>query len=74
MSGGGKFATHIHANLVLSGVHVVFEVFQDTWHSNKENPSVYWHATLSCPSMASNSANVYLFAISLWMLTIPWTS
>ena len=30
-------------------VSLVFEVFQDTWHTNKENPSVYWHATLSCP-------------------------
>ena len=23
-----------------SGVYLVFEVFQDIWHSNKENPSV----------------------------------
>ena len=25
-------------------------MFRDIWPSNKENPSVYWHATLSCPS------------------------
>ena len=24
-------------------------MFRDIWPSNKENPSVYWHATLSCP-------------------------
>ena len=47
-----------------SGVYLVFEVFQDTLQSNKENPSVYWHATLSCPLMASNCANVYVVLIS----------
>ena len=31
----------------LSGVYLVFEVFQGTWHSNKENPSVSWNAALS---------------------------
>ena len=25
-------------------VSLVLEVFQDTWRSNKENPSGYWHA------------------------------
>ena len=35
-------------------MYLVFEVFQDTWRSNKENPSVYWGATLSCPLLASN--------------------
>ena len=38
--------------------------FQDTSHSNKENPSACWHATLSCPSMASNYASLYLAPIS----------
>ena len=28
---------------------------------------------LSCPSMASNYANLYLVLISFWMLIIPWT-
>ena len=37
-----------------SGVYLVFEVFQDAWRSNRENPSVHWGATLSCPLMASN--------------------
>ena len=37
-----------------SGVHLVFKVFQNTWHSRQENPSAHWHATLSCPLMASN--------------------
>ena len=27
-------------------------------------PAYYWHATLSCPSMASNYANLYLVPIS----------
>ena len=35
-------------------------MFRGIWPSNKENPSVYWHATLSCPFMASNYANSYL--------------
>ena len=29
-----------------SGVYIVFEVFQVTWRSNKESPSVYWTDTL----------------------------
>ena len=48
-----------------SGAHLVFEVFQDTWHFNKENPSVYWIASLSCPLMASYYANRCI------VLTIP---
>ena len=48
----------------LSGVYLVFEVFQETWHSNKENPSVCWHATLSYPLLASNYAHLYLVPIS----------
>ena len=55
-----------------SGVYLVFEVFQDTWGSNKGSPSVYWHATLSCPLMASNCGNSYLIPISFWMPTTPW--
>ena len=35
-------------------MYLVFEVVQNTGRSNKENPSAYWHATLSCPFMASN--------------------
>ena len=54
-----------------SGVYLVSEVFQD-WRSKKENPSLYWHATLSCPFMAWNNANLDLVPISFWMLTMPW--
>ena len=28
-----------------SGVHLIFEMSQDTWHSNKENPSAYWNVS-----------------------------
>ena len=42
-----EFITWILANLVFSGVYLVFKVFQDAWRSNKENPN--WNATLSCP-------------------------
>ena len=45
-----------------SGVYLVFVVFQDNWRSNKENRSVSWNAALSCPSMASNYADSYLFS------------
>ena len=31
------------------GVYLVFEVFRDTWHSNKKNPSVYWNAACLVP-------------------------
>ena len=48
-----------------SGVYLVLEVFPDTWNSNKENPSVYWNATLSCPLMASNYANLYLVNLAV---------
>ena len=34
-----------------------FEVFQDTWRSNKENASACWNAAVSCPFMASNYVN-----------------
>ena len=57
-----------------SGVYLVFDVIQDTWCSNKEDPSVYWNAALSCPFMASNYANSYLVPNSFWMLTMPWIS
>ena len=46
----------------------------DIWPSNKQNPTVYWGATLSCPFMASNNANSYLVPISFWMLTMAWIS
>ena len=55
-----------------SGVHLVLQVFRDIWPSNKENPSVYWHATLSCPFMASNYANSYLVPISFWSRSGCW--
>ena len=53
-------------------MYLVFEVFQDTWCSNKENPSVYWGATLSCPLMASNDSNSYLAPISFWSRSGCW--
>ena len=40
MSGGQSY---------FSGVHLVFQVFQETWCSNKQNPSANWNATLPCP-------------------------
>ena len=55
-----------------SGVYLVFEVFQDSWCSNKENPSAHWNAALSCPFMASAHGNSYLVLISFWTLTMPW--
>ena len=36
-------------------MYLVLKAFRDIWPSNKENPSVCWHATLSCPLMASYS-------------------
>ena len=69
-----KFITKIDA---ISGMCLVLEVFQDTWRSNKENPSVYWGATLSSPLMALKLckfvARSDLVPVSFWMLTIPWT-
>ena len=53
-----------------SGVHLVFEAFPDTRPSNRENPSVCWNATLSCPLMVTNYTNLHLVPISFWMLTI----
>ena len=57
-----------------SGVYVVFEVFQDTWHSNqgKSRCLLDSHPVLSL-TMASNYATPCLVLISFWMLTIPWT-
>ena len=37
--------------LITSFRRVVVEVPQDTSHSNKKDPSVHWHVTLSCPSI-----------------------
>ena len=70
VSGGGNLLPKFMP-ISFSGVYLVFEVFQDAWRSNKENPSVYWNATLPCPFMASNYANWYLVPISFWMLTMP---
>ena len=39
-----------------SGTYLVFQIFQDTWRSNKENPSVHWGANLSSPLLDSNYA------------------
>ena len=36
-------------------MHLVTVVFQEIWHSDKENLGASWNATLSCPSMASSS-------------------
>ena len=47
MSGGAKYLPKL-LPISFSGV------YQDFWPSKMENPSVYWHATLSCPLMASN--------------------
>ena len=66
-----KFVTKIHADLVFWR-YLGFEVFQNVWHFKKENPSVSWNATLSCPFIAANDANLYLVPISFWMLTMPW--
>ena len=52
MSGGGNYPNSCRSRF--SGVCLVFEVFQAACRSNKENPSVYWNAALSCPFMASN--------------------
>ena len=47
---------------------VILLVFRDI----KENPSVYWNVTLSCPLMASSHATSYLVPISFLVLTMPW--
>ena len=48
MSGGANLLPKLMP-ISFSGVHLIFEVFQDTWRSNKGNPSAYWNAALSCP-------------------------
>ena len=50
MSGSGNVLPKFMP-ISFSGVYLVFEMFQDTWRSNKDNPGVYWNATLSCPFM-----------------------
>ena len=49
-----------------SGGYLVVEVFRVIWNSNEGKRSVYWNATLSCPLMVSNYANLYLVPISFW--------
>ena len=49
MSGGSNYLPNF-LPISFSGVYLVLWVFRDIWPSNKENRSVYWHATLSCPS------------------------
>ena len=39
----------------------LLRLFQETWHSKKGNPSVYWHADLSCPWMASKMQSCISF-------------
>ena len=56
-----------------SGMYLVFEVFQGIWHSNKKNPCLYWHATLSCPFMCSNLCTLVSRSDLVLELTIPWT-
>ena len=46
-----KFISNIHANLVFR-CESRFEVFQDTWHSNREDPSV----SLACLPVLSLDA------------------
>ena len=69
---GGRNDLPIFIPILFSGVHLVVEVFQDTWCSNKENSSAHWGENLSCPLMASNYGKSYLVLISFWMLTMPW--
>ena len=71
MSGGANCLSD-SCQSCFSGVHLVLSAFRDIRPSNKENPSVYWHATLSCPFLASKHATSYLVPISFWMLTMPW--
>ena len=77
MSGGANYLPRF---LPISFFQVCISFYRcfGTFASNKENPSVYWHATLSCPLMASNYATLYLvpisFLISFWLLTMPWIS
>ena len=70
------FFTKIHADLVFSGVYLVFEVFQDIWHSNKE---ILVHAGM-LPYLVPLKPQNMQIGISLWSrsdlvleLTIPWT-
>ena len=58
-SGGSKMKIREKSVLPKAGPNI--------WPSNKENPSAYWHANLSCPLMASNDATSYLVSISFWM-------
>ena len=60
-----------------SGVYLVFEVFQDTSHSNKE---ILVYTGMLPPVLCLNGLKLYKFVsrsdlvlISFWMLTIPWT-
>ena len=46
---GGEISYLNSCRSRFSGVYLVFEVFQLAWCSNKENPSAFWNATLSCP-------------------------
>ena len=63
MCGGANFYLNSRQSR-FSGVYLVLKVFRDIWPSNKENPSVYLHATLSCPFLASNYSISYLVPIS----------
>ena len=52
-----KLVTKVHADLVFSGVHLVFEVFQDAWCSNKGKTQCILECYPDCPFKASNNAN-----------------
>ena len=54
--------TKIMPSLFFRRASHLFEVFQDTWRSKKENPSVYWNAALSCPLIIGpNYAYIYIY-------------
>ena len=63
ISGGGNLLSKFTPISFFRRVYEFFEMFQDACCSIKENPSVYWEATLSCPFMALNYANSYLVLI-----------
>ena len=43
-----KFITKNSCRSCFLGVYLDFDVFQDAWRSNKQDPSVYWNAMLPC--------------------------
>ena len=60
MSGGGDLLPKL-VPISFSGVHLVFELFRDTWHFNTE--ILVYAGMLPCPLMAPNYANLYTLSI-----------